>query len=298
MTGNLTMSSDKRVYFRDSSISIWSAFAGGLFFTSTGRIGMITPFLALGTAAAGVDPYLEFSGETNTGRIYWMEDEDRFLFQDIVHVNGDVAIPTGSASISYPAYYYGHPSGTSGWLDDTWRTTRVGEDLEVQRMVTGTWSTRQIMSHEGFVRVPEIWHVYGGFQDADEPLSVTGSVWQHVTNATNDLWTGLEADGLALSADVMTILNHGDYAGSLSMTLSALQGKDYKIRLYNITQATQMGYVIGATTTGAGNYTNITLPLYIESNAGDQFRMEIQCTTDSTDPTLRSAVFYLAYLHD
>ena len=51
-------------------------------------------------------------------------------------------------------------------------------------------------------------------------------------------------------------------------------------------------------TTGAANFTNITLPLYIESNAGDQMRVEIRCRTDGTNVTVRSAVFYIAYVHD
>ena len=103
---------------------------------------------------------------------------------------------------------------------------------------------------------------------------------------------------MTLSGDVMTITNAGDYVGSLSMTLSGLNGKDFQIRIYNTTQATQMGYIIGATTTGASNYTNITLPIYIEADAGDSFRMEVQCTTDGSDPTFRSAVFEMHYLHD
>ena len=212
---------------------------------------------------------------------------------------GDISIPSGSAAIPYPGYYYGNPNATTRvYPEGSWRTTRQNKDLVNQRLESGVWTDKQIMSNEGFVRVTDIWHVYGGFQDSDYSIPITGSVWQHITNVANDLWTGLEADGFTLSADVMTFVNYGDYFGSLSMTLSALQGKDYQIRLYNITQASQMGYEIGATTTGAGNYTNITLPLYVEANAGDQMRMEIQCTTDGTDPVLRSAVFYLSYLHE
>jgi hypothetical protein len=143
------------------------------------------------------------------------------------------------------------------------------------------------------------WHAYGGFQDESETISISAvDTWTHVTNSGNDLWTGLEADGLTLSGDVMTFTNGGDYVGSLSMTISGSNGKDFQIRLYNITQTTQMGYHIGATTTGASNFTNITLPLYIEASSSDQMRIEIECTTDGSDPTLRSAVFYISYLHD
>ena len=86
----------------------------------------------------------------------------------------------------------------------------------------------------------------------------------------------------------MTIKKAGDYFGTLSMTISGLNGKDFQVRVYNITQAKQQGYVIGASTTGAGNYTNITLPLYLEADAEDSFRMEVTCNTDASDPTFKS----------
>lgn len=169
----------------------------------------------------------------------------------------------------------------------------VGSDVDV------TDQEVENLIASGMVRQGDTWHAYGGFQDADETITIAaGNTWTHVTNGTNDLWVGLEADGMTLSADVMTITNAADYAGQLSMTISALNGKDYQIRIYNLTQAAQMGYEIGATTTGATNFTNITLPLYLEVNAGDQLRVEIRCTTDATNVIVRSAVFTIAYLHD
>lgn len=164
---------------------------------------------------------------------------------------------------------------------------------------TGDVTTTGDVEVAGHVHIGEIWHAYGGFQNKTETIAISGAnTWTHITNATNDLFTGLEGDGLTLSGDQMTIVNAGDYTGMLSMTISGTATKDFQIRLYNVTQTAQMGYVIGATTTGAGNYTNITLPLYIEASANDVFQMQIQCTTDASDPTLRSAVFYIAYLHD
>ena len=150
-----------------------------------------------------------------------------------------------------------------------------------------------------YLRVPKVWHAYGGFQNKAEVITLPAKdTWVKITNVAGDLWTGLEADGLTLANDVMTVVNAGDYAGSLSLTFSALNGKDYQIRVYNNTQASQMGYIIGASTTGVNNFTNITLPLYIEADAGDELQMEIQSTTDGTNPILKSSVFYLSYLHE
>ena len=147
------------------------------------------------------------------------------------------------------------------------------------------------------LRLVDLWHVYGGFQDETETLALGANTWTHVTNATNDLFSALEAVGFTLSADVMTIEHGGDYFGHVSLTVSALNGKDYFLRVYNVTQSKEMGYHIGASTTGAGNYTTISLPLYLEINAGDELQLQIKCT-DGTDPIMRNCVFYIAYLHE
>ena len=143
------------------------------------------------------------------------------------------------------------------------------------------------------------WHVYGGFQDQDETLAVGDDTWTKITNAGGDLWQGLETIGFSLASDVITIENAGDYFGKVSLTFSALNGKDYQLRCRNTTQGVTAGYDIGATTTGENNFANVTLPLYLEDVAvNDTFEIQIKCTTDGTDPILRSAVFYIAYLHE
>jgi len=148
--------------------------------------------------------------------------------------------------------------------------------------------------------VENIYHVYGGFQDESETITcAVQNTWYHVTNATNDLWTGTEADGFSLSSDVMTIENAGDYYGTLAISLSGLSGKDFEFRIYNVTQAAVEGYHMGVTTTGATNYQQIVIPIYIEAAANDQLRMEVRCTSGgSGDPTLVHSIFFISYLHD
>ena len=155
------------------------------------------------------------------------------------------------------------------------------------------------VTSSGMVRQANTWHAYGGFQDESETITISAvDTWAMITNGTSDLWTGLEANGMSLVNDILTIPNAGDYSGILSMSFSGLNGKDFQLRVYNITQAVQSGYVIGATTFGAGNFTNVAVPLYLEADAGDTFRMEVQCITDGSDPTFKNAIFNLAYLHD
>ena len=147
------------------------------------------------------------------------------------------------------------------------------------------------------LRVPSIWHAFGGFQDAAEAISINADTWTKVTNAGGNLWVGTEADGVSLSSDEMTITNAGDYFGQLSLTFSGDNQKDYLFRVYNITTSTQSGYHIGATGFGANNYTNVSVPLYLEAAAGNVFKFEVY-QLDGSDIVVYNSIFYLSYLHD
>jgi len=270
------------------------------------------PLLVIPSGTAGAESVLVFPG------IYQYDNEFRYA--------GDTGTasflsykPTGTTTAKMVLVYLDQPSGnillnggeefsatitgTFGILPHIPSTPDAGVPLAGVRLVTGTSSIgwTNIYDLREFVdeHPAESWHAYGGFQDESETITIAAvDTWTMITNATNDLWGGLEAVGLTLSDDIMTVQHGGDYMGSLSMTFSGLNGKDFQVRVYNITQSTQLGYVIGATTTGANNYTNVTLPLYLECEAGDRLRMEVQCTTDGSDPTFRSAVFYMAFLHN
>ena len=147
----------------------------------------------------------------------------------------------------------------------------------------------------GNITKGETWHAYGGFQDVSEALSMSG--WTKVTNATNNLFVGLEADGFSLVDDGIIVANAGDYVGNVALTFIGSTTKDYHMRVYNVTQATQMGYVVGASGLGVGNYQHLVLPLYLECNAGDELQLEVIEAAD-TALTVTDCVFYMTYLHD
>jgi len=271
------------------------------------------PFLVTpsGTAGAGnvlvcpgiyqYDDGFHYAGDTGTASLYTCKPTGSsnagmaLVYLDISTGNPMITCGTEEFSLSI--------SGTANLLEYIPPAPLHGVPLAGVRLITGTstigWN--DLIDLREFVdeHPAESWHAYGGFQDESETITIAAvDTWTMITNATNDLWGGLEAVGLTLSDDIMTVQHGGDYMGSLSMTFSGLNGKDFQVRVYNITQSTQLGYVIGATTTGANNYTNVTLPLYLECEAGDRLRMEVQCTTDGSDPTFRSAVFYMAFLHN
>ena len=145
----------------------------------------------------------------------------------------------------------------------------------------------------------DCYHCYGGFQQSTAEVVCSQNVWSKITNAGGNLWQGTESVEMTLANDTMTITNAGDYAGALTVAVSGGNGDDYFIRLVNKTTGVQQGYIIGGTTSGAGNYLNLALPLYLENvTAGATFEMEIKNITNNNDPMVRSAVFYFAYLHD
>jgi hypothetical protein len=148
------------------------------------------------------------------------------------------------------------------------------------------------------IATDSVWHAYGGFQDSAITLDVTSAgVYVPIKNAAGTLWGGSESDGLSLSGDTMIVTNSGDYVGNVSITFQGANTKDFLFRIYNVTQARAEGYHIGATTTGAGSYANVALPIYLDVAAGDRLVIQVTCTTDASDPTIQTGLFYIAFLH-
>lgn len=141
------------------------------------------------------------------------------------------------------------------------------------------------------------WHAFGGFQDQSDTLAINADTWTHITNAGNNLWTALEADGFTMTADELIVTNTGDYVGNLSVTFEGVNTKDYLFRIYNVTQSAVSGYHIGTTGKGSNNYSNVSIPIYIEATAGDHFQLQVYQVTGS-DAMFLNAIFNLAYLHD
>ena len=152
---------------------------------------------------------------------------------------------------------------------------------------------------QGYIRPTNVWHVYGGFEDKDATIECTKDTWAKVTNAGGDLWEANEVDGFSMTDDALTIANAGDYAGSVSLTLSGGNGDDFKFRVYNNTQGKQMSYHQGITTTGANNYLTISMPLYFEAIAADdELEMQVMNPTNDDDCVVRSSIYYISHLHD
>ena len=182
---------------------------------------------------------------------------------------------------------------TTDSVDSTYSASKIEAGFVKK---TGDTMTGDLHT-SGYFRPDKIWHAYGGFQDETELLAIGSDTWTHITNGDKDLWIGLETNGMSLVSDEMVIENKADYTGILSITFQGGTGKDYLFRIYNVTKAEQMGYHVGSTGKGVGNYTNAAIPIYIEASAGDHIQFQVYCA-DGTDATFFNAIFYMNYLHD
>jgi len=167
-------------------------------------------------------------------------------------------------------------------------TSTVTEELTVDGDIYAT----------GDIFQDSIYHAYGGIMATSVTIALTENVWATTTNAYGGLFTGLEADGMTLSNDIMTITNAGDYIGSLAISFFGGNANDYEFRFYNYTSKSQEGYTVYHSTGGTANYENVTLPIYFDVNAGDQMVFQVRNVTDSDDVIIRSAIFSMQYLHN
>lgn len=148
------------------------------------------------------------------------------------------------------------------------------------------------------VQENDIFHAYGGFQDSSAEIAITQGSWSKVGNAYGSLWGGLEANGVSMSGDTMTIANSGDYWGLVTFTFEGTNGNEYELRIYNVTQTSIEGFHLGESGRGAGNYSTLTMPIYVEATAGDKLVMQITNTDGNNNATAIFGSFIIIYLHD
>jgi hypothetical protein len=149
------------------------------------------------------------------------------------------------------------------------------------------------------IRQYDVWHAYGYFQDATTTIDLDEDVWGKITNATGNLFIGVEADGMTLSDDTLTITNAGDYFGKLTVSLYDIANQDYEMRVYSTSTATALPGVAKVTTTGTGNYIQFSLPIYFSDVvAGEQFDLQIRNISSNNDPVITDSIFYITYLHE
>ena len=152
----------------------------------------------------------------------------------------------------------------------------------------------------GPVRQLTTWHSTGGFQLSSTTITIGSSgVWYPIHNATDNLWVQIDGNGFTVANDNITATNKGDYHGHLTIAISGQSGDDVFVRAFNVTDNAATGTPIDVTVTGAANFQNISLPLYLNATGANKvFQFQIMNNTAARDVTVRSAVYQLFYLHD
>ena len=139
------------------------------------NIQLYSPAVTIGQASSA-NPIVYFSGDTNTGYIQWMEDEDRFLIPDDVVINEAEKLNFGTALESHIAY------------------SSTGDDY-----LTISGSTNGVVISGSNI-------VIDGMLQGASPLVISGSE----ASASLIISGTCEVTG-ALSVSGSTIYNYGDY---------------------------------------------------------------------------------------
>jgi hypothetical protein len=152
----------------------------------------------------------------------------------------------------------------------------------------------------GPLRQLTTWHSFGGFQLSSTTITIgSQSVWYPIHNATDNLWVAINGDGIAVTNDNLVFAHKGDYMGHATISVSGTNGDDIFVRAFNVTDNVASGYSIGVTATGATNFQGLSLPLHLQADAANKkFRLEIMNNSAARDVTVRSAVYFIFYLHD
>ena len=149
------------------------------------------------------------------------------------------------------------------------------------------------------VKQDSVWHLFGGFADSAVVIDLTEDEFSHVSNATNNLWNGIESDGLVASGDTTEFLYPGDYFGSYSVTFTGGTGTVFIFEVYNTVSDERTGFPVAATGDGTTDYVTVTKPLYFHDiEAGDKLVLRVTNNDNDSDITIRYGSYFISYLHD
>lgn len=155
-----------------------------------------------------------------------------------------------------------------------------------------------VWTFSGYVKSETVNHAYGGFQDSAVVMDMAVGVWKPISNASKNLFTTVENDGVTIQNDTLTVLAAGDYSGTVTVTFAADAITNWKLRLYNVTQARQEGFWIGGSSNSNADYFPLTIPVHLITVAGDKITFDLMNESDNSDATLKSCVYLFTYTHE
>ena len=148
----------------------------------------------------------------------------------------------------------------------------------------------------GLILPTELIHLFMHFCDSSISFNYTTD-WQHLTNASHDMFIDSELDGFAISNDTITVERGADYDLRSNYTCDGDIGETISIRFYNITQGVCCPVSGTNTMLGTDNFISTLTESCFEFNAGDKLVMQIKGDASGT-AVFKSGIIKIYYLHE
>lgn len=259
----------------------------------------------------------ETSGNTNTG------SNNTFIGKSSGQDNKGsdnifIGYYSGSTSVS-SSYniFIGNGSGTSEtgsnklYIENSNSTTPLiyGDFANDTVKINGTLDVTKNFSADTITAL-EIYnktkdHGFFAFEDSAVVIDCTQNTWVQVTNATNNIFDGIqEGQGFDISGDTITFNSsakadlHPHIIIHWGIDGFAGNGEDYEVRIYNIDNTAGIARKAEGTTTGSNNRVEIGSTSYdINSTYGDRYILQIMNKTNSNDFTIENGSIYIEVSH-
>ena len=176
----------------------------------------------------------------------------------------------------------------------------------------GIWSDTKVYGHltcdtltTEFAYIKTKAHGFYGFEDSTVTPDLTQDVWEHITNATNDLFTAVQdGEGFVIVNDTFHF-NAPTKAGlhphiKFDYGVDGYGGnnEDYEVRLFNVTDSRGVIRKSGGSTTGVNNRISIGTTAYDNgSSFGDRYVLQIRNRTNNNDFTFENGSIYMEVSH-
>jgi hypothetical protein len=133
------------------------------------------------------------------------------------------------------------------------------------------------------------------FSDSTATIDLTQNVWQKITNGNNDLYTVVDADGVTMQGDSITIVTPGDYMAWVSLSFNGNVQDVYHCAIYKngVVTPFEMHRKTANNDTG-----NMSLSALLDDLAiGDDISLWIRNTGNANDPTFISSQITILMIH-
>ncbi len=134
------------------------------------------------------------------------------------------------------------------------------------------------------------------FEDETETLTMSQNNWAKITNGTTDLFSGVDASGMTVASDAVTVVTPGDYMSIASLSFSGTSNADvYEFGMFKNNNLASPKIERTTTSTDIGN---VGLPFYMEDlEAGDVLDLRIRNTANDFDATMIACSWVIWILH-